>query len=185
MAALSRDQILDLLHELNAELAMRGVVGQVQLAGGAVMCLVFRAREATGEGDAVFEPSSVLLDAALAIATRRGLPDAWLNDAVRRYLCDRGTFDSFLELDHLRVFVADARYTLAMKTLAFRIGEGYRGEEDVRYLLRHLDVARWDEVEAILAAYYPLDGYPPHALGAVRDLVEIRRRGDGARTARS
>jgi len=176
MAALIRAQILDLLHELNAELAARNVVGQVQLAGGAVMCLVFRARDATRDVDAAFEPSSVVLDAALAIAARRNLPDAWLNNAVKRYLSDRGTFDSFLDLDHLRVFVADARYMLAMKTLAFRTGEGYRDEEDVRYLLRHLDITRWADAEAILAAYYPLDGYPPYALAAVRELVEMRRK---------
>lgn len=176
MAALTRDRILDLLHELNAELAARDVVGQLQLAGGAVMCLVFRARDATRDVDAVFEPSSVLLDAAIAIAARHDLPDAWLNNAVKEYLSDRGTFDSFLELDHLRVFVADARYMLAMKTLAFRIGEGYMDEEDVRYLLRHLDVTRWDEAESILAAYYPLEGYPRYAIAAVRELVEMRRR---------
>ncbi|MBK7952424.1 MAG: hypothetical protein IPK00_27635 [Deltaproteobacteria bacterium] len=176
MAVLTRTQILDLLHELNTELAARNVVGQVQLAGGAVMGLVFRSRDATRGVDAVFEPSSILLDAALAIAARRDLPDRWLNHAVKGYLSDRGTFDSFLELDHLRVFVADARYMLAMKTLAFRIGEGYQDEEDVRYLLRHLDVARWDEAEAILAAYYPLDGYPPHALAAAREMLERRQK---------
>jgi len=175
MAALTRAQILDLLHELNAELAARNVVGQVQLAGGAVMCLVFRARDATRDVDAAFEPSSVVLDAALAIAARRNLPDAWLNNAVKSYLSDRGTFDTFLDLDHLRVFVADARYMLAMKTLAFRTGEGYRDEEDVRYLLRHLDITRWADAEAILAAYYPLAGYPPYALDAVRELIETHR----------
>jgi hypothetical protein len=176
MATLTRDQILDLLHELNAELAARDVIGQLQLAGGAVMCLVFRARDATRDVDAIFEPSSIILDAALALAARHDLPDSWLNNAVKGYLSDRGSFDSFLELDHLRVFVADARYMLAMKTLAFRIGEGYRDEEDVRYLLRHLDVTRWTDAEAILAAYYPLEGYPPYALEAVREMIEGRRR---------
>lgn len=184
MATLTRAQILDLLHELNAELAARNVIGQLQLAGGAVMCLVFRARDATRDVDGAFEPSSTLLDAALAIAARHHIPDSWLNNAVKGYLSDRGTFDSFLELDHLRVFVADARYMLAMKTLAFRTGEGYRDEEDVRYLLRHLDIARWEDAEAILAAYYPIEGYPAHALGAVRELVEMRRRGGYTRSVR-
>lgn len=174
MAGFSRAEILELLHELNTELARRGVIGQVQLAGGAVMCLVFRARGATRDIDAAFEPASVVLEASLAIAERRRLPDSWLNDAVKGYLSDHGTFDSFLELDHLRVFVADARYMLAMKILAFRTGEGYRDEEDVRYLVRHLDLTRYADAETILAAYYPLEGYPAHALDAVRELIEQR-----------
>lgn len=172
MAAFTRAKILELLHALNDELARRGVVGQVQLAGGAVMCLAFGAREATRDVDGVFEPSTVVLDAAIAVAASKGVPDSWLNNAVKGYLSDRGTFDSFLELDHLRVFVADARYMLAMKSLAFRTGEGYRDQEDIRYLLRHLGIDRYAEAETILAAYYPLAGYPAHALAAVRELIE-------------
>lgn len=176
MAPLTRARILALLHAMNDELARRGVVGQVQLAGGAVMCLAFGARDATRDVDAVFEPSTIVLDAALAVAAREGVPDSWLNNAVKGYLSDRGTFDSFLELDHLRIFVADARYMLAMKTLAFRTGEGYRDQEDVRYLLRHLGIDRYAEAESILAAYYPLSGYPTYALAAVRELIEGRSR---------
>ena len=71
---------------------------------------------------------------------------------------------------------AVARYMLAMKVLTFRIGEGYGDEEDVRYLLRHLDITRRDEAEAILGAYYPIEGYPMYAIEAVRELVEMRRR---------
>ncbi len=172
MPKLERAKILALLHALNDELGARGVRGQVQIAGGAVMCLAFGARDATQGVDAVFEPSSLVLDAALAVAAHHDVPDNWLNNAVKGYLSDRGTFDSFLDLDHLRVFVADSRYMLAMKTLALRTGEGYHDEEDLRYLLRHLDVVEWTEAETILAAYYPLDGYPPHNLAALRELIE-------------
>lgn len=171
MAALSRPRILELLQALDGELARREVIGQVQLAGGAVMCLAFNARESTRDVDAVLEPASIVLDAALAVAARHGVPDSWLNHAVKSYLSDRGTFAPFLELDHLRVFVADARYMLAMKTLAFRTGEGYRDEEDVRYLLRHLGITHYPEAESILAAYYPIGGYPAFALDAIREMI--------------
>ena len=172
MARLDREEILTLLHALNDELAAQGVHGQLQIAGGAVMCLAFGTRDATQDVDAVFEPSSRVLDAALAVAARHGVPDNWLNNAVKGYLSDRGTFDPFLELDHLRVFVADARYMLAMKALALRTGEGYHDEEDLRYLVRHLDLTSYADAEAILASYYALDGYPSRALAALREIIE-------------
>src|SRR5262249_6805276 len=94
-----------------------------------------------------------------------------LNDAVRSYLSDRGTFTPFLELSHLRVFCADARYMLAMKCQAMRLGEGFRDEDDIRYLLRHLGIERYDEVLPILDDYYGLDSYPPKTLAALRELL--------------
>ena len=142
MASLSRADILRLFEALNVELRKLGVRGDLYLAGGAVMCLAFGAREATRDVDAAFVPSIAVREAAVRVAAQEGVPDPWLNDAVKGYLSDHGSFDAFLERDHLRVFCADARYMLAMKCLAMRVGEGYRDEEDVRYLLRHLGLER-------------------------------------------
>ena len=122
----------------------------------------------------VFQPSTTVLEAALRVASREGVPDTWLNNAVKGYLSDSGSFQKFLELDHLRVFIADAKYMLAMKCLAMRIGEGYHDEDDVRYLLRHLDVQSYDEAAEILAKYYPLESFPETALAAVRELTAGR-----------
>ena len=128
--ALPRDTILRLLHALNDELAAAGVKGQVNVAGGAVMCLAFDARASTWDVDATFEPSVAVLDAALRVAAREGVRDTWLNDAVKGYMSDRGEFAPFLELSHLKVFCAVPEYMLAMKCLALRIGEGYADGHD-------------------------------------------------------
>ena len=147
------------------------VLGEVYLAGGAVMCLAFHTRDSTRDVDADFEPSAQVREAALRVSEREGVPDHWLNDAVKIYLSDRGSFDPYLELSHLRVFTADARYMLAMKCLAMRIGEGYRDEEDIRYLLRNLGLESYERALEILAAYYELDSYPKKALAALRELL--------------
>ena len=168
---LSRGQILRLLHALNDELKTAGVKGQVQLAGGAVMCLAFNARESTRDVDAVFEPSVKVLDAALKVAEKEGVKDTWLNDGVKAYLSDCGSFEPFLELSNVKVFRASAEYMLAMKCLAMRIGEGFQDEEDVRYLLRNLGITRLEHASEILGRYYPMESYPETALMALRELL--------------
>lgn len=174
MVALSTEEISRLFQVLNEELRQAGVRGQLHVAGGAVMCLAYNARPSTRDVDAVFEPSVAVLDAALRVAEREELPDTWLNNAVKGYLRDTGTFNRFLDLDHLRVFVADTKYMLAMKCLAFRTGEGYHDEADVRHLVRHLDLRSYDDAARILAAYYPLDRFPAHALAALREILQTR-----------
>lgn len=174
MPEVTSREITRLLHALNDELRDAGLRGQIHLAGGAVMCLAFNARPSTRDVDAVFEPSVAVLDAALRVADREGLPENWLNNAVKGYLSDTGTFERFLELDHLRVFVADAKYMLAMKCLAFRTGEGYRDEQDVRFLVAHLGLRSYESAEEILSAYYPIDRFPAHALAALREIIASR-----------
>ena len=57
---LSAARIRELLRALNTELAADSVRGEVYLAGGAVMCLVFHAREATKDIDALLVDCPVL-----------------------------------------------------------------------------------------------------------------------------
>ena len=172
--ALSKDDILRLLHALNDELQAAGVKGHVQVAGGAVMCLAFNARASTRNVDALFKPSVEVLDAAHRVAAKEGVRDMWLNDAVKDYVSDRGSFEPFLELSNLKVCCASAEYMLAMKCLAMRIGEGYQDEEDVRYLLRNLNIQRYEDAEEILGRYYSVEKFPESALIALRELLPDR-----------
>jgi hypothetical protein len=170
-SALSKDDILRLLHALNEELQAAGVKGHVQMAGGAVMCLAFDARASTRDVDALFKPSVEVLSAALRVAAREDVRDTWLNDAVKIYVSDRDSFQPFLELSNLKVSCASADYMLAMKCLAMRIGEGYQDEEDVRYLLRNLNIQRYEDAQEILGRYYSLEKFPETALIALRELL--------------
>jgi hypothetical protein len=170
-SALSKDDILRLLHALNDELTADSVRGHVQLAGGAVMCLALDARSSTRDVDALFRPSVQVLEAALRVAAKHGVSDTWLNNAVKGYLSDHGTYQPYLELSNLTVSCATAEYMLAMKCLAMRIGEGYQDEEDIRYLLRNLGIARFEHASEILERYYPLESYPETALLALRELL--------------
>jgi hypothetical protein len=151
---LTRADILRLFDLLNTELVSRDVTGELYVVGGAVMCLAFGARDATRDVDALFQPARVVREAAARVAVAADADPAWLNDAVKAYLSPRGEFDRFLELSHLHVFVAHPEYLLAMKCAALRLGEEFHDLDDVRYLLRHLDVRSAEDALAIVTRYF-------------------------------
>ena len=138
---LTRADILHLFELLNRELAAVDTHGEVYLVGGAVMCLALGARAATRDVDAWFKPAAVVRQAAARVAANAAVPDNWLNDAVKAWLSPRERFDRYLERSHLQVFVAQPGYLLAMKCAAMRLGEEFHDLDDVRYLLRYLNVS--------------------------------------------
>ena len=75
--------LIKLFHALNGELRNRDGVGEIGLCGGAVMCLVFKARAATKDVDALLKPTQEIRDACRKVAIDFGLPEDWLNDAAK------------------------------------------------------------------------------------------------------
>ena len=159
-ARLTTERIRDLFRALNTELAHRNVRGEAYLAGGAVMCLVFQARPATKDIDAMLVPATEMRAAAQAVAAREGLANDWLNDAVKGFFSERGAFEVFEELSNLRIYVPHPGYLLVMKCLALRLGEEFQDLGDVTVLVRELGLRTVGEAEAILSQYYDLARYP-------------------------
>jgi hypothetical protein len=109
--------------------------------------------------------------AAARVGARAALSPDWLNDGVKGFMSEQGDLAPFLELDHLRVMVAQPAYLLAMKCLSMRIGAEFRDENDVRYLLRHLDVRSYDQALSIIKKYYLLERFPQKTLYALAELL--------------
>ncbi|MEP7384669.1 MAG: hypothetical protein ABI910_23560 [Gemmatimonadota bacterium] len=105
------------------------------------------------------------------VAEEAGVGPDWLNDGVKGYLSERGEFTPFLELPHLRVMVARPEYLLAMKCLALRLGEEFHDLDDVRFLLRLLNITRAADAYAIIGRYYSLERFPPKAMFALGELL--------------
>ena len=168
---LTAADIRRLLELLASELAAQDVVGEVYLVGGAVMCLVYDAREATRDVDAFFKPAALIREAAARVARRAGVHDTWLNDGVKGFLSPRGAYAPYLELPNLRVFVAEPHYLLAMKCAAMRLGEESHDLDDVRYLLRYLGISTVDEALAIMTRYFDEKQLPPKTRLALEELL--------------
>jgi hypothetical protein len=169
---LTAARIQQLLHLLNSELSKEGVKGELHLAGGAVMCLVYRAREATKDVDALFVPASALRAAAEIVAKREGLEPGWLNDAVKGFFSEAGRFEVYEEMTNLKVYAPSPDYLLAMKCLAMRLGEEFEDRNDVAMLLKVLKLKTPAEAESLLALYYPLEGYPVRSRYIIEELLQ-------------
>lgn len=171
MPALTDKVLRRLFALLNEELGKAGTEGELFLVGGAVMCLAYAARASTQDVDGLFRPARQVREAAARVATRSGVQPDWLNDGVKAFLSERGEFSPFLELDHLRVMIAQPEYLLAMKCLSLRIGAEFHDEDDIRYLLRHLNIATYEQAVQVISRFYPLERFPQKALYALGELL--------------
>jgi len=170
-SALTSERIEELFLALDAELRAQNVVGELHVVGGAVLCLVFHARPSTRDVDAYFEPTQKLRQAAARVADAHDLPKDWLNDAAKGFMSPKGDFKLFLERPNLRVFTAQPEYLLAMKCLAFRLGAEFHDEADVRFLLRYLNIDRYEYALEVITRYYPHERFPQKAFYALSEIL--------------
>lgn len=169
--SLTKADIRRLFELLNTELAAGDVQGEVYVVGGAVMCLALGARDATRDVDAVFKPAKLIREAAARVAALADVPEHWLNDGVKGYLSPRGDFDPYLDLSHLRVFIAHPSYLLAMKCAAMRLGEEFHDLDDVRYLLRFLNIESVEEALDVVTKYFDEAQLPLKTRLALEELL--------------
>lgn len=152
---LSRERILSLFAELDAELRQTGTRGDVFIVGGAAMTVAYDARPATRDVDGIWHPAAEVRAAAVRVAARHDdIEPEWLNDAVKGFLpaTPKGPTTVIYEGDCLTVSVPAPDYLLATKLLASRVG---RDEDDIRLLYRLTGLTTVDEGLALIERYYP------------------------------
>lgn len=172
MSSFTKEDIKRLFGLLNDQMRLESLEGEAYLVGGAVMCLVFNARPSTKDVDAYFQPAQKIREAAARVGAQAGVKEDWLNDAVKGYFSGKGEYDAFLELSHLRVFTARPEYLLAMKCLAMRIGEEFHDLDDIRYLIRYLNLKTYQEAVDVMTRFYPIERFPQKTLYALEEIFE-------------
>lgn len=169
---LTRRAILDALHALSGELERAGEHAELGLLGGAALVLLYNAREATKDVDAVVlagGDSAPVRAAAARVASELGLPEDWLNDAAKGYLHGIALGETIMTSGSLVVRALAPQQLLAMKLSAWRDDLDI---EDARLLLSKLPsdrVACWNLLEPFL-----LQGRELKAQYAFDDLWEER-----------
>ncbi len=149
----TKARILHALQALGEELTREGVRAQMFIVGGAAMALAYSTRRVTKDIDAVFEPKQTVYAAAAKVAEELGLPEDWLNDAVKGFM--PGPDDAprpVPAIEGIEVTTASPRYLLAMKLMAMRFGED---DEDIEILLRECDIHSAEEALDVLKQLYP------------------------------
>lgn len=149
---MTAEEITQCLTELNDELRLVDIKGEVSLYGGAVMCLAFKSRHATKDVEAIFEPVREIRIASHRVADRHGLNLDWLNLAVRMFVVEHKR-QLLFDLPNLIVTVPEADYLLAMKILALR--PDTEDENDAKFLIAHLGITGSSQVLKIVENYYP------------------------------
>jgi Nucleotidyltransferase of unknown function (DUF6036) len=149
----TKARILRALQALGEELTREGVRAQIFIVGGAAMALAYSTRRITKDIDAIFEPKQTVYAAAAKVAEELGLPENWLNDAVKGFLPGPDEAPRPVpSVEGIEVTTASPRYLLAMKLMAMRFGED---DEDIEILLRECDIDSPKEALGVLEQIYP------------------------------
>jgi hypothetical protein len=117
----------------------------------------------------VFKPVREMREAISKVGMAEGLREDWINDAVKGFVVPHSRRILF-DMPHLKVFVPDPDYLLAMKTLAARV-EG-TDRADIEFLIRHMKLSAPSEVFAILEKYYPRGQIKPATRYFVEELFQ-------------
>lgn len=147
-------RIRELLEELGRRLSERGIEARMFVVGGAAMALAYDRERVTRDIDAVFVPKSEVYDEARLMSAAVGLPEDWLNDAVKGLMPDRSDpieGSTSFTAPGIHVGVASAEYLFAMKAQAAR---QETDADDLRCLMGILGIESVGEALALVERFY-------------------------------
>lgn len=166
---IDRERLLRAFRRLADELHNDRVRGELVLAGGAVIALLFDATRVTRDVDGlILTGHGPLTEAARRVAAELGLPRGWLNEGVAMYLSTEQDPGRTMVFDHpnLTIYAASAEHMLALKARAARAQD----IGDLLLLAAKLGVTTVAEIVAIVERFFPDDPLSNKAKAAVEDL---------------
>jgi hypothetical protein len=122
------------------------------------MLQAFAASPGTAHVSAMFRPAGPVRDAVAEVARTAGVSEGWVQDAVRRVLgsgagCG-GATPGYVDLPHVRVFEPLPAYVLAIKCAAMRLKDDFQELDDVRFLLRALNITSTEHALEVIVPYF-------------------------------
>lgn len=150
---LSNKEIDKYLLEINEYLTKEKKTGDIILAGGAVMTLVYGARESTKDIDALFKPSSEMRDIIGKIAKKYNLSNDWLNDSVKGFFTSEMKTTIYKKYSNLTIYTLDTEAMLALKLTSARFDS--KDQEDSIFLMNCLKIDDINQLYKIVDKYIP------------------------------
>lgn len=149
---LSKNNIETYLQQINDELAKKGTYGEVIVCGGAVMAMVYNARDFTKDIDAAYAPKEEIQKIISQIAANQEMEEDWLNDGVKGFLdTQRLNFEEIRSYSHLTVKAPDTEGMLALKLASARTES--KDADDAIVLMKELNIECMEEIYDILEKY--------------------------------
>ena len=173
---LSREKILECLRQIGEALSIQSLHGEILLAGGAAMCLVHSARDATKDIDALYEPKDVINRIAAKIAEQENLSASWSNDSVKGFIGPNAPIEEFIAFEGLLVNTVSADYLLAMKLLSARYGE--KDYDDIRFLMNKLEINTVDQAYDVVQTYFGQNRILPKTGYIIEEIIAEKQEND-------
>lgn len=153
MAILTHQEIVEAFSRLGELAAQQGEHIELLAMGGAVMVLLYHARQSTHDVDIFIQhppEARTVRDWARRVAQEREWPEDWLNDGAKGFLVELSQGPIIFTAPGITVRSLDIPHLLAMKLCAWRDDVDI---SDARWLLQQMTGAQeeiWTAIEPYL-----------------------------------
>ncbi|HEY5587393.1 MAG TPA: DUF6036 family nucleotidyltransferase [Candidatus Paceibacterota bacterium] len=155
MKELTKNDIEKYLEEINTRLKNEDNYGDIIIAGGAALTMVYNARNSTHDIDAIFSPKEDMNKIIKSMAEEYDINEDWLNDGVKGFLTREMTSSVYVKHSNLTVSSIDADALLALKLTSARAFS--KDMDDSITLMKHLNIKDEAHLFAIIEKYISKD----------------------------
>lgn len=170
---ITKQEIEEYLKQLNKKLADMGKYGEMIIGGGAAMTMVWGARDATHDIDALFHPKEDMRGIIKEIANENNIREDWLNDALKAFLTPQMNSTMFKEYSNLIIRHLNADCMLATKLTAAR---DKVDRNDAVFLMKKLNIKNIDELYDLVEKYTDKSQQTPKSYYFIQEVYEVYRR---------
>lgn len=170
MILYDRSDLIGALSEVARRMQKRGIVGSINIVGGASISLQYFDRRSTVDIDALIAPIQEVLAISEEIARERGWDMGWLNNKAQGFIpLAKGNWISIFDEGGVSICVAEPETLLAMKIRASR---PLRDLDDIADLLGLCQIGSVAEAEELFEDYFRGEIMPEKAYALLEGIFK-------------
>lgn len=160
-----------LLQQLDRAMASSDTEVEFYFLGGAVIYQAFAAQPDSVRVTSLFRPAENVRAAVRRVGDAEGLPAGWVHRTVRAALSDGIRPSAYVDLPRVRAFVAPPEYVLAVKCAAMRLGDAFGERDDIRYVLRAMNIDSAADAVSVVHRYFTERQLPDDVEARLEQLI--------------